>query len=380
MDRDLEKIDRQDLERRADRLGIPFTSGTTELELHEMVQAREAEMGNDSFALVKGRWEIEGILPNELTFVNGKFFAAAGTSQPECFGDLWDGATGGAAECVACVFSPVCLESMAQTTLPAAQAALGQNATLPNLAETCEISEQSILALMARKAAQPEVAPKSKRKPKDAETELTEPITLVSDGPLSDESVAPEPIVEEAPAVPPPKKKRGRPAKAKVAEPEIEPAKEQAPEKQETAKPPKKKKPAKEAKPDETPDPQTALVVKRVKAGALRRERKERSARTAKAQVGAPPGSKWGENTWNKRWERERKRCPSIRKAVVGSVVTVSRTGKTYKVKVCQGYYEINGEKCATLCEAAKIATGNANWSATKFWGLDKVLIPRPKS
>jgi hypothetical protein len=149
----------------------------------------------------------------------------------------------------------------------------------------------------------------------------------------------------------------------------------------EPAEPPKKAKRKAKAKasvPAVTPDPLKARPAKRAKAGA--RARKGKSARTAKARVGAPLGEPWGRHTWLKRWTRERQRSPLIRRAVPGSVLTVERMGKTYQAKVFKGYYTINGKDCATLCEAAKIATGTTNWSAVKFWGLDKAKPVPPKS
>lgn len=362
-----------DLKRRADRLGIPFTSAMTLAELTAAVTARESDMDKPKYAFVNGQWEINGDLPNGLTFVDGHFIAPPDSAQPECFGELWDGAAGGAAECGTCAFSPVCREVMGQIAFVAAQARLGPDATLPALAKECEVSEQSILVLMALKQGQavPEAAPKKKRPPPKPEPEP--------------EAAKPEPEAAK-PEAPPPAPTPAPEAATMPAEKAAEtalPGQGELPAQQERdlrKKPAKKKAKlakAKAAEPAVIAGPPKARPVKRAKAGA--RARKAKSAKPAKARVGAPLGEKWGRHTWMTRWTRERERSPLIRRAVPGSVIQVERLGKTYQVKVFKGYYTINGKDCPTLCEAAKLATGNANWSAVKFWGLDKVAQVPPK-
>jgi len=369
MESEAQLLECLDLKRRADRLGISFTPAMTLAELTAAVTARESDMDKPKYAFVNGQWEINGELPNGLTFVDGHFIAPPDSAQPECFGELWDGAAGGATECGTCAFSPVCREVMGQIAFVAAQARLGPEATLPALAKECEVSEQSILVLMALKQGQavPEAAPKKKRPPPKPEPE---PEAAKPEAPPPAPTPAPEPTPERDPFAaveedanpthdegepatpePKPKKKAGKkakPAKAKAAEPAV------------IAGPPK------------------ARPVKRAKAGA--RARKAKSAKPAKARVGAPLGEKWGRHTWMTRWARERERSPLIRRAVPGSVIQVERLGKTYRVQVFKGHYTINEKDCPTLCEAAKLATGNANWSAVKFWGLDKVAQVPPKS
>ena len=371
MDSEAQLLECLDLKRRADRLGITFTSAMTLAELTAAVTARESDMDKPSFAFVNGQWEINGALPNGLTFVDGKFKAPPNQDQPECFGDLWDGAVGGAAECASCVFSPVCREVMAKITFTAARAALGGEATLPALAEHCDVSEQSVLALMAVMKGE---MPKKKKRPPVAEAAPEAP---------APEAKAPEAPAPEAPPTAPAPEPAPAPVTEKPAAQPVAAAPEPTPATpepvvKEKRKAAKKAKPAKDKEPAVTAGPQKARPAKRAKAGA--RARKAKSAKPAKARVGAPEG-KWGEHTWLKRWERERKRCPAIRRAMPGAVLQVERLGQTYRAKVFKGHYELsNGQKCATLCEAAKLLTGSVNWSAVKFWNLENMEKIPPKA
>lgn len=343
-------LERLDYSRRADRLGLPFTPATPLDELRAMVTARESEMSNKPIALVNGQWEINGDIPNGLTFVNGQFATPSGQTQPDCFGELWDGAAGGAEDCAKCVFSPVCQEAMAKITFTAARASAGPGVGLKELAVLCDVSEQSVLVLMAQQAGQASAteAPKKKKKP---------PVEVA---PVVPVAVTPE-AVASIPALTTPEVQAEVAATVPVDAPPTEAPKPKA-------KPAKKgkAKAAKTAEPSVAPVPREARPVKRAKAGA--RARKAKSAQTAKARVGAPLGKKWGEGTWLARWNRERQRTPSLRRAVPGSVIQVERAGQTYRVQVFKGYYLFNGQKVPTLCEAAKLATGTTNWSAERFW------------
>lgn len=389
---DDQKLEWLDYARRADRLGIPYAPSIPLAELRALVETRESEMGKSTYALVNGRWEINGELPLGLTFVDGKFVASNGASQPECFGEMWDGTPAGSAECRGCVFSPVCLEVMAQITFTAAQAALGTNATLAELAAHCDVSEQAVLAFLARKKGEAGEAPAKKKKKPPVDEAPTHVVgvdpaggpdkttTTVLPMPPAPAKAEPAPVKEEAAPVKeePPAVKEVPKAPETTVAPVLAVGTPEAPTPKAKGK---RKTKAKAPKADKSAaqHPRKARPVKRAKAGA--RARKAKNARPAKARVGAPLGEKWGEHTWLKRWERERERCPQIRRAVPGAVLTVERGGQTYRAKVAKGYYELsNGQKCPTLCEAAKLLTGNANWSAVRFWGLDKAASKPPKA
>ena len=425
MDPEIQRLERQDCERQADRLGIPFVPGVLLSELRTLIAARESAMGNRAFELVNGKWEIQGDLPDGLMLVNGAFVAPNKAPQPDCFGELWDGTPGGSEECVKCVFSPVCMEAMAKITFTAAQASLGGKATLPELATLCEVSEQSILKLMGRMSGQaPEDAPKQKKKPppepveavvgkveepapeRDAFAAVEEDVDPTLDEPRDAEAAAPaevpavkrkrgrprkikpalsdikahvarvnpEPVVVDVPVV---KRKRGRPPKVKTVSPGVS---EVSANSENGAEPPKKKNPARVVDDEAVENPPMAPPAKSAKVGASpQKALMALCATTVPVRAGARRGISWGKDTWLPRWTREREKYPEFKTCLPGSAITVARNGKTHSVQVFHGYYEIRGKQCATLTEAARIAAGNNNWNARRWWRVAQFTKTRTK-
>jgi len=372
MDPDSYTAERRDWCRRADRLGIPWLETTDLEELKALVRDKEKTM--KVAELVNGVWQIPGELPNGLEFKDGKF-SVDGENQPECFDDMmWDDSPNGAEACHDCAFSPVCLERTAKIALPAVQARLGAGATLEALAEQLAITPASVLMLMAQAKGE---ALEPKRKKKPSEVPLAPAAQEVPPAPkaLEPEPAKPVEVVAEVqPEQPVPEKpkktKAAKPAKAKLKA--------------------KKEKPAKVAEEPQSSLPQVAPSVKCAKGGALP---KKANAKTAKARAESSP-EPWREHTFVDRFKRERQRSRLISRLVVGTVLTVERNGQKHVCQVIQNGYTYRGKTFPTLYSVTVEAAGTqerprqlkadgsrpegqraiCNWSAPKFWALDKVL------
>jgi len=367
MDPDLESVEAHELQRKADRLGLPWLHTTTLAELRKMVQERESSMKLAEW--VNGTWQINGELPHGIQYRDGKFWVD-NEAEPECMtGGYWDGATGGAETCQDCSFAKLCLEKAAKLTLPAAQAKLGAGATLAMLAKEMDLAEQSTLLLMAYAAGET-VGIKVKRKPPQDEVPEAQPTPEVP----SAEPV-PDKKAEEAP-----KRKRGRPRK--------DPS--QVPAKKKKAKASPELTQALETLLKDDVDPQQAPSAQSATGGALP---VEANAENAEAQEGESLEFAWGKHTWLKRWRQERQRNRLIAKLVKGMEVTVTRLGQTHTLTVNKRGYTYRGTEYPTVNKATEAAAGLVarpkqlvgkkrpkgnrpvcNWNAAKFWALDRVL------
>lgn len=370
MDPDSYTVERRDWCRRADRLGIPWLETTDLEELKALVRDKEKIM--KVAELVNGVWQIPGELPNGLEFKDGKF-SVDGENQPECFDDMmWDDSPDGAEACHGCVFSPVCLERTAKIALPAAQARLGAGATLEALSEQLAIKPASVLMLMAQAKGEA-LEPKRKKKPSE---------------------VPPEPAAQEVPPAHEPTPDRDPFAAVESdvnpTHDEGGPATSESKPSKKAGKKVKKDKPAKAAEEPQSSRPQVAPSVKRAKGGALP---KKANAKTAKARAASSP-EPWGEHTFVDRFKRERQRSRLISRLVPGTVLTVERNGQKHVCQVIQNGYTYRGKTFPTLYAVTVEAAGTqerprqlkadgsrpegqraiCNWSAPKFWALDKVL------
>jgi hypothetical protein len=329
-----------------------------------------------------GEWVIDGDPPNGLQFIDGQFRASDGSPQPECFGELWDGVGPRAAvECKQeCDFSPCCMELTARQALPAAQIRLGAGHSLQDLAgeNAMNISEESILALMAYVKGGANPAPIKEEKPKKKKAPPPDPEPM--------KAAEPPPPVQEASKVEPPKQEPS----AEAPKAEVSPVSKKKATKKAPTKPAKGKK-AEKAKAG-GPGPQKAPSAKRAKAGAGAKV-KATPVKPAKARAGSTPSKHWGEHTFKDRWERERERSPLIGQLKAGMVLKKVYKDQKCECRVLKMGYSVKGETVPTLYMTVLPYTGTVarprqspdgkpvegerqvgNYSAAKFWDLEKLF------
>lgn len=386
-------LERTDLCRRADQLGIAWTHGDSNETLRECIAEKENSMG--SVLWKDGKWHIEGNPPNQLQFVNNTWVTADGDLAPECFGELWD-AVGpqGSDMCKhECDFSPVCMELMAKQTLPAAQIRLGAGHSLEALAPDLNVCADTIMALTnyLKGGAHPLQHGAKKKAPPPA----VEPAMLEKDSEDEDELDPSDETIED----------EGDVLEEEDLDTSSEDSEVTAPEEEVKAVNKKKKAPAqtkskakKEAKAKVKakvggPVPQKAPSVKRAKAGVSAKEQ-AKVALPAKAQVECIPtdedanNKSWGEHTFRARWERERERSKLIAQLQPGMVLRVTHKKQECETKVLKEGYLVKGVKVPTLYMTVLPYTGTVarpkqdgtgerqvgNYSAAKFWRLKELF------
>ena len=323
-------LDRKSMERTADRLGIPWTLQTSDTDLKEAIDSRDKEEPTRT----------SEPMATKLTEVGGIWFFNGDEKQPECFGLLWDCEV---EECDGCNFEGVCISSFVNTTLKEAVKAVGQN---PNtLAEHLEISVTSI------EQALPLLKPvKKKSKKKKKVTKKKKKVVTT------------------------------KPKVTKKKKPEVP-----------KEKPPKKKK-AKEVPAESRP---TQAVSSVTTAGDAAKPQKSRFANTAQEWEGETQYQRkwaWGEKTFERRSNRERKRHKVIGRIPPGTILAVTRKGQNYRCKMLKVGVKYQNIIYPTLQATTNAATGMieypkqvkltgkrykgtrlmGNWSAKKFWKLEK--------
>jgi hypothetical protein len=105
-------VKRAALEKKADKLGIPYTHQTTDDGLKVLIRTHSEES------------DMSGVELRD----DGKYYYD-GHEQPECFGVFWEAIPGSSGkQCRECAFNKVCLDRFIQTTLPKAEGSLGSKA------------------------------------------------------------------------------------------------------------------------------------------------------------------------------------------------------------------------------------------------------------
>lgn len=120
------RIHRAELERKALRLGIPWTLQTTDESLESLIEDRERRLTMPSEETRDGVLYIDGF------------------PQPDCFGDAWAGV--GDKDCARCIFQDHCLDRFASTALVEAQEE--HPGDLPAIAEELGLPEEAIIKAM----------------------------------------------------------------------------------------------------------------------------------------------------------------------------------------------------------------------------------------
>ena len=347
---------------------------------------------------------------------DGKWMTVEGDSQPECFGELWDGSKAGAEECKDCIFDEVCKGIMAKTTFTNVRKQFTNGTNLPELAKACNISEDSVLQLLA--FLNGEALPKKKNPPIEEDAPVAKEET-----PKKKRGRPPKATVIDLLQIVAPveeKRKRGRPKKIiqdiSVIEPEVVKRGRGRPRKIERVAPVlsdftfncelftniapeivkrKRGRPKKEPEGENKENPTVAPSVVTARGrGSFR----ERSAKLARVRGGKLRRTPWKEHTFSSRWERERERNPILQKLEVGDVLVAERFGRYHKMKVVEkGYkgltYRTKGKTYPTLNAITKVAAGAfprpkmgikgkrppgtrkiADWNGITFWHVKKFL------
>jgi hypothetical protein len=334
-----------------------------------------------------------------------------GNSGNECHGLYWDFPK--APECKKCAGQQSCFHEFSQVTFPEALTRLGPDATLEQLAQDLDISEEAVLVTKNEVSKAPpvnrELQPERVEKSGAGELvqdedvmdlaeadEMEDELDGVSEpgGPeiLESSGLEPEPELEpesepDLEPEPPPetemvarKKKAAKKKAAKKA-----PAKKKAAAKK---KAPGKKKTTKKAPPvaaSEAQDPTPAESAKTAMGSAGTKARAKTASR-AKGQAGPsktgsgtkgkkrPPAKKpvkvarrdsarvddpWGKHTWEKRWRRERQN-PWVKKLRPGMKIQreYPKGGEIHEVVILKRYYRYQGQDYPTLYSIVKEITG----------------------
>lgn len=314
-----------------------------------------------------GKWVVVGKNPDGLSYSDVMGWETqAGQSPPECFGDLWDGVGPQApAECqFECVFSPVCMELTAKQALPAAQIALGVGHSLQQLSEKLGIGEATVLALLAYlKGGACPSRPKQRVRTPTRGIEESVPLRLDAPAAVPEES---SPYVMD-PAQYQRRLKASKPRKT----------------------PPRNRRCRKGLGVVQAADGRWTLSVEPVRD--LASAPKSRGAVRSVLELGdymrvrRKQAAQWGQETFRRRWERERARDELIRQLEPGWVLRTLFRGRECVARVLPVGYEVLGIMVPTLYAATLAYVGIvlrpphkaggkprllANYSARKFWKL----------
>lgn len=441
------QFSRKQMEAEADRLGVPWTHSTTDEQLHALIQSRlrgESMVNKEEFEIPECYGEFWDF-PKEDTCKGcpgqqGCFQKFTAETFPNMQAKLGPGATLAQLAKALDVSQEAVLVAMNQQSRsapPPAPAPAPVQTSVPEPEEVEEeVEEEELEEEPEEEELEEEVEEESESEFEDAdelEDELeAEPEDVESE--VSAEPDEPEPPSETEMATKKKTKKKTTkkaPAKKKAA------AKKAPAKKAASKKAPAKKKPAKSAPPpvsSEAQDPMQAESAKTA-TGSAKSKAQAKSASRAKGQAGPsktgggskgkskrkpapkkkkkaakkPPSKRaskkgsdglvedpWGEHTWEKRYQRERKN-KWVSKLRPGMRLKREYKGEMYEVTVLKKFYKFQGEVYPTGYSITKLITGTkeaprqldkdgkrpkgtrqlCNWSFVKFFNLPALLSKR---
>lgn len=363
-------ITRRALEREAERLGIPWTSETTDEQLHALIASRE-----------------DMVVPEPAV------------EMPGCYGLRWDGDR--VDDCRGCGVKDSCLHRFATEYLPEMRKRLGSVSTVAAAANRLKVLPESLFAAI-------KYANKLKSSRAQTTTRSTADISQAFDAGVEDETrqVTEEPIVtmdqsphaqtdtfpgEQVESSSPSVEGSPSPSPAgNLLDLEIEgTAKKKAPKKGVVSK---KRAPKKKAQVTDRPPRAGSAQLKRASDPVTTTQPTTDCVTTATAP--ASQTRKWGDGP--SRYRRERTRNPAIASLAKGSMLVREYKGTLYHTEVLRDRYRLVelGTEHPTLYDIMKTITGLhlrkgrmlANWSVPKFWrtalkqalhGQEKTLPPK---
>jgi hypothetical protein len=377
---------REQLQKTAERLGVPFTNETTDAELQSMIAARTS-------VVEPPKKDAE--------------------APPDCFGLMWGADVD--PKCQGCDYRESCRTKMANSTIP--ELLVTSPGLSPDqLANELGIDTSSVVVLLGSRSVQktvsqppapPTVAPakedsvkaapnkaktkakvapkatlKAKAPPKNGKLPHGEAAAAMEAAPVDPRSTGSVLPVTDPVVVP----GEGSAAPAAVQAP-VRRSKRRVISMSGKATPVALKSKTKIAK----------ATSSRLSSGpkaksSLKAKTKTKAAPKVKARAQRPEGSEpWGLHTFRSRWERERLRSPAIAAVKPGQKLTRGYKDAQYEVQCRDGYWMTpDGKRHATLYSVTLEATGGlkypvnsldgkrvkgktrvmSNYSAARFWRL----------